>query len=231
MTSSKTFEKEFFEEWAVDYDKKRNKSFLKKSKTMMKVVVEKYLNKNENFLEIGLGTGENFGLVKPHFHQTYGLDISEGMVRATHVKIEEGNLLVADACNLGLKTGMFDFIICQDVLEHVPDQQKTIAGICRILEKGGIAVITTPNPIWAPVLYIAEKIKLKVEEGEHEFVFLEKIVRKVLQKMDGYSIIDTKPFMMIPVSVPFENSIESLTKYKKLAKLGFSQMCIIKRGG
>jgi len=219
-------EKTFFEEWAVDYDERRNKSFLEKSKQYMNSIVDNYSH-HGNFLEIGLGTGEVFELISSKFDMPYGMDISEGMVRKTHSKEKiKKRLFVGDACNLPIKSNSCDFIVCQDVLEHVPYQGRMILEICRILNSNGIAIITTPNPLWSPVLYIAEKLKLKVEEGDHKFVFLNRLVKKII-KNSQCQITSSKPFMMIPIKSSFDNFIESLGGTSLLSKLAFSQMCII----
>lgn len=220
-------DKKFFEEWAVDYDERRNKSFLEKSKQRMTYIVKTHLKKNSCFLEIGLGTGEVFELVSSKFDSSYGMDVSEGMVRRTHSKGKIKKLFVGDSCNLPLRSDYFDFIICQDVLEHVPYQSKMIQEIYRVLKKEGIGMITTPNPLWSPVLFVAEKMKLKVEEGEHKFVFLSSLVKKTLGS--SKCTINNKPFLMIPVRSPLDHFIEPLGEKRFFSKLGFSQMCIIKK--
>jgi len=221
-------EKSFFEEWATDYDDRRNKSFLEKSKQRMTSIADSYNNQGI-FLEIGLGTGEVFELISSKFTTPHGMDISQGMVRKTHSKEKiKKRLFVGDACNLPIKSDSFDFIVCQDVLEHVPFQDKTILEVCRVLKKNGIAVITTPNPLWAPALYLAEKLKLKVEEGEHKFVFLNSLVKKTIKNSEC-KIISSKPFMMIPIKTSLDGFVESLSNSRLLARLAFSQMCTIKK--
>ncbi len=221
-------ERTFFEEWSKDYDERRNKSFLEKSKQYMTGIVDSFSHEGD-FLEIGLGTGEVFELISSKFNNPYGMDISEGMVRRTYSKEKvKKRLFVGDACNLPIKSDAFDFIVSQDVLEHVPYQDKMILEICRILKSDGVAIITTPNPLWSPALYIAEKLKLKVEEGEHKFVFLNGLVEKTI-KDSKFHIIRSTPFMMVPLKSSLDKLIESLSKYKPLGKLGFSQMCIIRK--
>ena len=39
----------------------------------------------------------------------------------------------------------FDFIVCQEVVEHIPNQQHLLSEIFRLLRPGGTAWITTPN--------------------------------------------------------------------------------------
>ena len=219
-------ERTFFEEWARDYDERRNKSFLEKSKKHMSSIVDKY-NHHGTFLEIGLGTGEVFELISSKFDVSHGMDISEGMVRRTYSKEKiKRRLFVGDACNLPIKSNSFDFIVCQDVLEHVPYQNKMILEICRVLKENGNAIITTPNPLWSPVLYVAEKLKLKVEEGEHKFVFLNSLVKKTIKNSNCH-VVRSTPFMMVPIKSNMDKFLESLSNYEFLSKLAFSQMCIV----
>jgi len=229
ILKQKEYEKKFFEDWAIDYDERRNKSFLEKSKHGMLQIIANYKKNKETFLEIGLGTGELFELLSNKFHFVSGMDISEGMVRRTNSKkIKKKDLFVGDGCNLPLQSNLFDFIICQDVLEHVPNQEKLILGICQVLKPNGIAIITTPNPLWAPILYFAEKLKMKVEEGEHKFVFLPKLVNKTL-KNSQCNILSNDSFMMLPIKSKLDNLIEPLCHKNIFSRFGFSQMCIINK--
>jgi len=41
----------------------------------------------------------------------------------------------------------FDFIVCQEVIEHIPNQQHLVEEIFRLLRPGGKAWITTPNTL------------------------------------------------------------------------------------
>lgn len=50
----------------------------------------------------------------------------------------------ADICNLPFKDNQFDFIICNHVLEHIPDDTKAMEEIYRVLAPGGTAVLQVP---------------------------------------------------------------------------------------
>ena len=149
---------------------------------------------------------------------------------SSKIKLRNDNLFVSDACNLPLRKNSFDLIICQDLLEHVPYQVQSVLEIFRILKDNGIAIITTPNPLWTPVLYIAEKLKLKVEEGQHKFVFLTKLVKKALKNdAEDISIVSDTPFMMLPVKSRLDGIIEPLSHKRFFSLFGFSQMVILKK--
>lgn len=52
---------------------------------------------------------------------------------------------VGDIQNLPVKNGVFDTVFCTQVLEHVPEPQKAIDEIYRVLKDGGHAIITIPH--------------------------------------------------------------------------------------
>jgi len=50
----------------------------------------------------------------------------------------------ADICDLPFSDNEFDFIICNHVLEHIPDDTKAMQEIYRILAPGGSAILQVP---------------------------------------------------------------------------------------
>jgi SAM-dependent methyltransferase len=50
----------------------------------------------------------------------------------------------ADICNLPFSDNEFDFIICNHVLEHIPDDTKAMQEIYRVLAPGGTAILQVP---------------------------------------------------------------------------------------
>jgi len=49
-----------------------------------------------------------------------------------------------DLTELEFEDNTFDFVICNHVLEHIPDDQKAMSEIFRVLNTGGKAIITVP---------------------------------------------------------------------------------------
>lgn len=50
----------------------------------------------------------------------------------------------ADICDLPFKDNSFDFIICNHVLEHIPDDTKAMQELYRVLAPSGTAVVQVP---------------------------------------------------------------------------------------
>jgi len=53
----------------------------------------------------------------------------------------------ADICKLPFKDNSFDFILCNHVLEHIPDDTKAMQELYRVLTVGGIAILQIPQDL------------------------------------------------------------------------------------
>jgi glycosyltransferase involved in cell wall biosynthesis/SAM-dependent methyltransferase len=84
------------------------------------------------------------------------LDIGAGMVRtAREVAASRGVALVGvvgDVERLPFRSGAFDAAVCDDTIEHLPDDAAGVSELARVLRRGGRAVLATPNRWSAAVL-------------------------------------------------------------------------------
>jgi len=53
----------------------------------------------------------------------------------------------ADICDLPFSDKSFDFILCNHVLEHIPDDTKAMNELYRILKPGGTAILQIPQEL------------------------------------------------------------------------------------
>ncbi len=53
----------------------------------------------------------------------------------------------ADICNLPFESDLYDVILCNHVLEHIPDDTKAMQELYRILKPGGMAVLQIPQDL------------------------------------------------------------------------------------
>ena len=50
----------------------------------------------------------------------------------------------ADICKLPFESNIYDLVFCNHVLEHVPDDQKAMSELYRVLKKGGTLIAQVP---------------------------------------------------------------------------------------
>lgn len=53
----------------------------------------------------------------------------------------------ADICDLPFKSDTYDFIFCNHVLEHIPDDTQAMRELYRILKPGGTAILQIPQDL------------------------------------------------------------------------------------
>jgi predicted SAM-dependent methyltransferase len=53
----------------------------------------------------------------------------------------------ADICNLPFEDNQYDVILCNHVLEHIPDDTKAMKELYRVLKPGGMAILQIPQDL------------------------------------------------------------------------------------
>jgi ubiquinone/menaquinone biosynthesis C-methylase UbiE len=92
-------------------------------------------------LEIGFGTGLNLGHYPDHVRRITAIDPGVGMARIARHRIEQGNidveLHIQTAEELPFDAGRFDSVISTWTLCSIPDANRAVAEIGRVLRAGG----------------------------------------------------------------------------------------------
>jgi ubiquinone/menaquinone biosynthesis C-methylase UbiE len=73
-----------------------------------------------------------------------GVDLVPSGLRAAHENVPDATLLLADVCALPLEDEAVDAALSANLLEHVPDDERALGEIRRILRPGARAVIVVP---------------------------------------------------------------------------------------
>jgi SAM-dependent methyltransferase len=74
-----------------------------------------------------------------------GVDLIAGGLRKAHENVPDARLIRADACGLPLEDESVDAAVSANLLEHVPDDQKALAELCRVLRPGACGVVVVPT--------------------------------------------------------------------------------------
>ncbi|MFL6592998.1 MAG: class I SAM-dependent methyltransferase [Luteimonas sp.] len=98
-------------------------------------------------LNIGCSTGLMDSHVAPSMGHLTGIDIDEAAVefaQQTHAS-DKLDFRLGDAMSLDFPDASFDVVLCSQVYEHVPDPQRLMTEIERVLAPGGVCYLSATN--------------------------------------------------------------------------------------
>jgi ubiquinone/menaquinone biosynthesis C-methylase UbiE len=148
-------------------------------------------------LEIGCGTGTLLSRLAPS--RGVGIDISPAMVAIAREKHPGLIFRVADAEEFD-PGETFDFVIVPDVVEHLADPEAMLRAARRCCRPDTRVIVTSVNPLWAPVLHVAERLGLKMPEGEHRW--LPERALASLAREAGFTVSASYGRILCPKRVP-----------------------------
>ncbi|MBC8136360.1 MAG: class I SAM-dependent methyltransferase [Fibrella sp.] len=126
-----------YTDWSATYDDDRNLT-----RDLDRIVTRKTLadHRYRSILELGCGTGKNTAFLAQVGQVVHALDFSEGMIARAKEKVASGNVTfaVADLTQRWHREDdTADLVVCNLVLEHVPNLPFIFAEVARVLTPGG----------------------------------------------------------------------------------------------
>lgn len=109
-------------------------------------------------LDIGCGEGGSAFALAQCGARVIAVDFHPQRVRKLALKIKTApnvTVLQGDAQSLPFAKPVFDWILLQDVIEHLPNPEPTVRQMAAVLKPGGRIYLSTPNR-WSPLNFIAD---------------------------------------------------------------------------
>lgn len=72
----------------------------------------------------------------------------------------------ADICNLPFTDNQYDVILCNHVLEHIPDDTKAMRELFRVLKPGGMAILQIPQDLNRATTFADDSITNQKERAK-----------------------------------------------------------------
>lgn len=115
------------------------------SKNGYKKIIEyldPYLKRDTKVLEIACGTGQVTFLLADKVDKLIATDFSKEMIKVCMKNNKKGvNFFVEDATNLSFSDNKFDMVVAANVLHVVPEPDKILSEMKRVLKPGGIICV------------------------------------------------------------------------------------------
>lgn len=103
-----------------------------------------YAPRGGRLLEIGSGLGHLVGQLEEAF-ETYGMDLNHWAVERSKTVVKKSALHTASAQELPFRNDSFNVVIIKHIVEHLPEPEKAVAEIGRVIAQGGVLILATPN--------------------------------------------------------------------------------------
>jgi len=112
-------------------------------------------------LDVGASSGIIGNYLSQHFAEVTGIDIDTTAIEYANKNFSSDNLNfhVGDAMSLNFSENTFDVVLCSHVYEHVPDPERMMNQIFRVLKPGGVCFFSAGN-------------RLAIEEPHYNLLFL-----------------------------------------------------------
>jgi len=100
-------------------------------------------------LEVGCGTGRISEALVTAVGRLTVSDVSEKLARETGTRLGR-EWLAGDACHLDIRDRSYDLVVSSECIETHPRSRRALAEMVRVLRKGGVLIVTSPNRLWYP---------------------------------------------------------------------------------
>lgn len=137
------------EQWASGYRTSENESFFEQAFDYIAAVLKP--EQGATFLDVGCGScAHSVRLARRGFH-VRAVDFSESALamaeanikaKGLEAKIETGRESLLD---LSFPDESFDYVLCWGVLMHIPDVERAVSELSRVLKPGGTLVLSEGN--------------------------------------------------------------------------------------
>ena len=150
-------------------------------------------------LEIGTGTG---GLLsRLQARRGVGLNLSKRLTEIARSRHPELEILTYEVDDIRLPDGFTpDVVLMVNMLDHVHDVWDLLDGLRPKLSEQTLLLITTSNPLWAPVLRAGSRLGMRAPDSPRNYI-TNKDIAGVL-RLHGLDVVEEGHLLPAPRHVP-----------------------------
>lgn len=161
-------------------------------------VVESLVIPGSRVLEVGCGLGDLLAEVAGP--GSVGIDVSPRMIAHATRRHPNLDVRVLDVELDPPPAGPFDVIILSDAIGLLDDIEIALERLRPLLAPRGRLIVTYYNFVWEPILKLAERLGIKTEWPEQNWLSMSDI--EGLLHLSGFEVLRRGTHVLLPVAVP-----------------------------
>ena len=179
---------------SADYDSRAYNSIIPIQKYWQRKrfkIITGQVDKTKKILDVGCGTNR----IIQELPQAVASDIN--FKRVNYLKKTNKYRVNSDINHMPFKDETFDTVICSQVIEHIPKEESVFKELNRVLKKGGLLIIGTPDydkRTWRVIEKVYKKILKNAYGDKHITNYGRDMLDRIL-KQHGFEIINHKYIM------------------------------------
>lgn len=157
-------------------------------------------------LEVGCGKGDLLHCLQPSFG--IGIDFSEVMIQEARAKYPELRFEIADAHQIEIIEGSFDFIIFSDLINDLWDIEQVLHQVWKLCKPQTRIIFNFYSNLWAKPLLLAQKMGIA-----NPLLVQNWLTRQDLNNLlvlNNFETLNTFSDLVLPVPIPGSNFINRI---------------------
>jgi SAM-dependent methyltransferase len=154
-------------------------------------------------LDIGCGTGDVLARTQPS--TGLGLNVVDRLTRLAREKYPDLRFETFDADAVALPEDFRpDYVVSVNLLDHTYDVFDLLASVRECVTESTLIVITTSNPLWAPLLRLGSRLGRRSPESPRNFI-TNRDIGSILNVL-GFDVVEAGLALPVPERVPVVGS-------------------------
>ena len=194
---SKSIIKDYFEHVAPDWEQWQRKNPLYHA--CLTHLIGGMIPPGSKVLELGSGVGDLLASLRPS--SGAGLNFAQALTNRALQKHPELEFHTVDVDSVNLPRSFeLQYVVMTNMLDYVYDVWDTMESLKPAIREHTLLIITTNNPLWAPLLRLASRLGLRFPESPRNFI-TNKDICSVLH-LQGFDIVEDGFTLPVPKRIP-----------------------------
>jgi SAM-dependent methyltransferase len=162
----------------------------------------------QRVLEIGCGTGDVLAATEPC--AGVGLNVADGLTQLAREKYPGLRFETFNGDEVVLPEEFRpDYVVAVNLLDHTADVFELLASLRECVTERTLIIVTTSNPLWAPLLRLGSRLGRRSPESPRSFI-TNRDIASILNVL-GFDVVEAGLLLPVPERIPILAAVLNAT--------------------